>query len=151
MNENQIQYSHTMILHYTILHLTVLAVQHPFQLYLSRSLFCFFFCINDDLARTSSGNKNKVLPPFIKVKVLLFSIQYGQANFLYVLIQKPSHIQKNHLQSTSNSSIKIFVFLRHHMSKSSMTIVLTHQSTVKDRHLYSYLDCEDQVLLQIKT
>jgi hypothetical protein len=30
MNENQKQYSHTMILHYTILHLTALAVQHPF-------------------------------------------------------------------------------------------------------------------------
>jgi hypothetical protein len=60
-------------------------VQLPFQLYLSRSHF-YFFCIDDDIARTSDGKqKKKALPPFIKVKALLFSIQYGHANFLYVL------------------------------------------------------------------
>jgi len=83
--ENQIQCSYITILHHRILHPTILMVQLPFQLYFSRSHF-YFFCIDDDIARTSDGKqKKKVLPPFIKVKASLFSIQYGHANFLYVL------------------------------------------------------------------
>ena len=67
---------------YTILHLTVLAMQHPFQLYLQRSHLCTY----DWLTRTSIGNKKQdILPPFIKVKALLFSIQYEHADFLCVL------------------------------------------------------------------
>jgi hypothetical protein len=69
------QYPYTMILH-IILHSKVSVMQHPFQLYLLKILFYFFY-INDNLARTSGDNKKKALQSFIKVMALLFSIQCG--------------------------------------------------------------------------
>ena len=64
-----------MRLHHTILHLTVIVVQHTFLLYFSRTPLCYFY-INDDLVRTFNDNKKnkKSLPPLVKVKALLFSI-----------------------------------------------------------------------------
>jgi hypothetical protein len=55
---------------HTILHPTVVTVQHPFQHYKKKSSLCT--C--DPLARIVGGNKNDTLPPFVNVKALLFSI-----------------------------------------------------------------------------
>jgi hypothetical protein len=71
-------------------------VQHLFQLYLQRSPL-FFFYNYDWLAKPSIAIKKKdILPPFVKVKALLFSIQYRHANLHACSSQKPSHTPENH-------------------------------------------------------
>jgi hypothetical protein len=72
--KNQTQCHHTPIPSHTILHLMVAAVQYPFQLCQQRSLL-YSFCTFDHLARTIGENKKKsVLPLFVNVKALLFSV-----------------------------------------------------------------------------
>jgi len=47
--------------------------KHLFQFYPLKSHFCYF-CIDDDLIRTSCCNEFFFLPSFIKIKALLFFI-----------------------------------------------------------------------------
>jgi len=62
--------------------------------------------------------KKKVLPSFIKVKFLLFSIQYGHANFPCVLHPKNiSYTGKSFIVPSKLSLFENFVSLQHHTSK----------------------------------
>jgi hypothetical protein len=59
-------------------------MQHPFQLYQQRNLFCSF-CTCDYVARNDGDSKKKALPPFLSMNALLFSVQYRHASFPCVL------------------------------------------------------------------
>jgi hypothetical protein len=62
-----------------------MAVQLPFQLCQQISPFYSFYTC-DLLARIVGGSKKKdVLPLFISVNALLFSMQYGHASFSCML------------------------------------------------------------------
>ena len=82
--KNQTQYHRTSTPYHTILNPAVVVVQHPFQLCQQRSHFYYLYTC-DLLARTVCGNEKDVLPSFVNVKALLFSIQYGHASFSCVL------------------------------------------------------------------
>jgi hypothetical protein len=62
-----------------------MGVQHPFQLCQQRNLFCSL-CTCDYVTRNDSDSKKEeVLPLFVSVNALLFSMQYGHASFPCVL------------------------------------------------------------------
>ena len=64
--------------------LMIPAVQHSFQLL---QISPFYIC--DRLTKNLQWKSKKdILPPFVKVKALLFSINYGHANFPCVFQQK---------------------------------------------------------------
>jgi len=57
--ENETQFHRTPTPHHTILHPTIVIVQHLFQLFQKRSHLCFFYTC-DSLARTVCGNQKKI-------------------------------------------------------------------------------------------
>jgi len=59
--------------------------QHPFQLYQQRNHFCSFYTCDSAGTNDGDSKKKEVLPLFVSVNALLFSIQYGHASFPCVL------------------------------------------------------------------
>jgi hypothetical protein len=93
------------------------------------------------LARIFGGNqKNTFYHHLLRWRLCYFSYSVDMLVFHACSNKKSSHTQQLIVH------IKIvfiwkFISSRHHTSKSrKTTIVSTHQSIVKDKHLYSYMD-----------
>ena len=88
MIEDQTKCHRNLIQHHAILHQKDSGMQHPFQLCQQRNLFCSL-CTCDYVVRNDGDSKKKeVLPPFVSMNALLFSMQYGYASFPCVLQPK---------------------------------------------------------------
>jgi hypothetical protein len=79
--ENETQCHCTPTPHHTILHPTIVIVQHLFQLCQQRSHLCFFLYLWFIGKNYLWQSKKDILPSFVNVEALLFFVQYGYASF----------------------------------------------------------------------